>query len=110
MGFRTVCIDILNTTTVVVLFCIRYLDSVIRLGPINVWKKKIGKESQYIVSCLETGSDSPIGLDRESGCDIVHRKHRLNLLKGKMIRKFSKCMNCVWNDLLHMKLHIWNDQ
>ena len=40
----------------------------------------------------------------------VHRKHRLNLLKGKMIRKFWKCMNCVLNDLLHMKVHIWNDQ
>ena len=29
-----------------------------------------GKESQYIVSRLETGSDPPSGLDRESGCDI----------------------------------------
>ena len=40
----------------------------------------------------------------------VHRKHRLNSLKGKMIRKFWKCMNCVLNDLLHMKVHIGNDQ
>ena len=39
----------------------------------------------------------------------VHRKHRLNSLKGKMIRKFWKYMNCVLNDLLHMKVHIWND-
>ena len=31
--------------------------------------KKIGKESQYIVSRPETGSDRPIGSDRESGCD-----------------------------------------
>ena len=32
-------------------------------------KKKTGKESQYIVSRPETGSDPPFGLDRESGCD-----------------------------------------
>ena len=34
-------------------------------------KKKRGKESQYMVSHPETGSDSPIGSDRESGCDII---------------------------------------
>ena len=28
-----------------------------------------GKESHYMVSHHETGSDSPIGLDRESGRD-----------------------------------------
>ena len=33
-------------------------------------KKKTGKESQYIVSRPELGSDPPIGSDRESGCDI----------------------------------------
>ena len=43
-------------------------------------------------------------------CYPVHRKHRLNSLKGKMIRKYCKCMNCVLNDLLHMKVHILNDQ
>ena len=43
-------------------------------------------------------------------CYPMHQKHRLNLLKGKMIRNFLKCMNCVLNDLLHMKVHIWNDQ
>ena len=32
-------------------------------------KKKKGKESQYIVSRLEPGSDPPIGSNRESGCD-----------------------------------------
>ena len=32
-------------------------------------KKKTRKESQYIVSCPELGSDQPFGLDRESGCD-----------------------------------------
>ena len=32
-------------------------------------KKKAGKESQYIVSHPEPSSDSPFGLDRESGCD-----------------------------------------
>ena len=40
----------------------------------------------------------------------VHRKHKLNSLKGKMIRKFWICMNCVLTYLLHMKVHIWNDQ
>ena len=40
----------------------------------------------------------------------VHQKHRLNSLKGKMIRKFWKCMSCVLNDLLHMKMHILIDQ
>ena len=32
-------------------------------------KKKLGKESQYLVSHSELGSDPPIGSDRESGCD-----------------------------------------
>ena len=32
-------------------------------------KKKKGKESQYMVSHPETGSDPPIGSDRESGRD-----------------------------------------
>ena len=32
-------------------------------------KKKSGKESQYMVSHPELGSNPPIGLDRESGCD-----------------------------------------
>ena len=31
--------------------------------------KKKSKKSQYMVSHPETGSDSPIGSDRESGCD-----------------------------------------
>ena len=34
-------------------------------------KKKTGKESQYIVSRLELGSDPPFGSDRESGCDMM---------------------------------------
>ena len=34
-------------------------------------KKKTGKESQYIVSRLETGLDTPFGSDRESGRDTV---------------------------------------
>ena len=33
--------------------------------------KKTGKESQYIVSCPEPGSDPPFVLDRESGCDNI---------------------------------------
>ena len=34
-------------------------------------KKKQVKSPRYMVSHLETGSDSPIGLDRESGRDIL---------------------------------------
>ena len=34
-----------------------------------VLKKKSGKESQYLVSHLELGSDPPIGSDRDSGRD-----------------------------------------
>ena len=33
-------------------------------------KKNSGKESQYIVSRPELGSDPPFGSDRESGCDM----------------------------------------
>ena len=33
-------------------------------------KKKSGKESQYLFSHPELGSDPPIGSDRESGRDI----------------------------------------
>ena len=33
-------------------------------------KKKKGKESQYMVSCSDLGSDPPIGSDRESGRDM----------------------------------------
>ena len=33
------------------------------------WKKKKKKESQHMVLHPETGSDSPIGSDRDRGCD-----------------------------------------
>ena len=36
-------------------------------------KNKIGKESQHRVSHPETGSDSPIGSDRDRGLDIARR-------------------------------------
>ena len=32
-------------------------------------KKKSSKESQYMISHPELGSEPPIGSDRESGCD-----------------------------------------
>ena len=35
--------------------------------------KKKKKESRYKVLHPETGSDSPIGSDRESGCDTAYR-------------------------------------
>ena len=34
-------------------------------------KKNSGKESQHMISHPETGSDPPIGSDRESGCDTL---------------------------------------
>ena len=43
-------------------------------------KKKINKESQYMVSHPETGSDSPIGSDRDRGRD--NELHVICLWKG----------------------------
>ena len=54
-------------------------------------KKKSGKESQYMVSHPETGSDPPIGLDRESGCD--------KLVSEPRFRRFWKSLR------LRMYLH-----
>ena len=48
-------------------FC--YKMWVIPTGTSSSFKKKSSKESQYMVSHPELGSDSPIGLDWESGCD-----------------------------------------
>ena len=42
-------------------------------------KKKSGKESQYMVSHPELGSDPPIGSDRESGRDKLVSEHRYML-------------------------------
>ena len=39
-------------------------------GTSSALKRKTGKESQYMVSCPELGSDPPIGSGRESGRDI----------------------------------------
>ena len=54
----------------VVLFCIFVYDICIQLydlgQPMSTKKKKTGKESQYIVSRPEPGSDPPFGSDRES--------------------------------------------
>ena len=46
-------------------------------GASLAFKKKSGKESQYMVSHPELGSDLPIGLDRESGRDMK-AKRKLN--------------------------------
>ena len=42
---------------------------VIPTGTSSALKKKTGKESQYMVSHPELGSDPSIGSDRESRCD-----------------------------------------
>ena len=53
-------------------------------------KKKIGKESQYMVSHPELGSDPPIGSDRESGCDNICAS-RGNFLSNLLIN----CYDCI---------------
>ena len=45
-------------------------------------KKKKNKESQYMVSHPETGSDSPIGSDRDRGRDREHMGQRSDNLLG----------------------------
>ena len=61
--------------------CIDF-DSVIGCGaypqvPVRLYKKeKSGKESQYMVSHPELGSDPPIWSDRESGCDNSRQEVR----------------------------------
>ena len=66
-----------NTTTVVVLFSNFVYDILncykmwaIPTGTSLDFKKKSGKESQYMFSHPKLGSDLPTRSDRESGCDI----------------------------------------
>ena len=68
------CLDTVNTIMVVVLFCIWYFDSVIKKIKI-----KTGKESKYLLSHPELGSDPLIGSDRESGLDKLVSEHRYTL-------------------------------
>ena len=49
-------------------------------------KKNSGKESQYMVSHPELGSDPPIGSDRELGCDKCNYSEGI-LCPFKMIYK-----------------------
>ena len=55
MGLKTVCIDTVNTTMVVVLFCIFIYDILIQLS------KKAGQESQYSLGPLSSAK-AGIGL------------------------------------------------
>ena len=48
-------------------FC--YKMWAIPTGTSSAFKKKSGKESQFMFSHPELGLDPPIGSDRESGCD-----------------------------------------
>ena len=43
-------------------------------------KKKKGKESLYIVSRPEPGSDPPIRSNRESGCDTINHMEFLKMV------------------------------
>ena len=64
MGLRTVCIDTVNTTTVVVLYCILVYD-ILDLGP--PMSEKVNKESQY--------SSRPLHPPRRGlGCDSLPNK------------------------------------
>ena len=51
MGLRTVCIDIVNTTTVVVLFCIFIYDILIQLLDLGPPMSEKQVTSPSIVSC-----------------------------------------------------------
>ena len=61
--------DTVNTTTVEVLFWIFVYDVDILLDLDIPMSNKAGKESQYMVSRPELGSDPPFGSGRESGRD-----------------------------------------
>ena len=50
-------------------------------------KKKIGKESQYMVSHLELGSDPSIGSDRESGHENISHFFGFYVRECKRVRK-----------------------
>ena len=81
-------------------------------------KKKIkkinNKESHYMVSHPETGSDSPIGLDRESGCDNNSPENLpLKFISQpfSFLFSFMSCTHtyrsrvprCIWNALCHFQ-------
>ena len=64
-------------------------------------KKKKGKESQYMVSHPELGSNPPIGSDRESGCDrvghiLIHICRHLSMI--------MYLLECVCVEPLHVHL------
>ena len=56
---------------------------------------KAGKESQYMVSRPELGSDMPIGSDRESGCDTnTHYNPMFDLIFSNVFM-LNKCPNAL---------------
>ena len=58
---------------------------------VQLREKKIGKESQYMVSRPELGSDPPFGSDRESGCDILHVSSSHSSNTSDVDRDTSSC-------------------
>ena len=66
-------------------------------------KKKTGKESQYIVSRPELGSDPPFGSDRESGCDNDPSQHPK---LGAMFHQFRKATKVLHHRVFRDKGHI----
>ena len=48
-------------------------------GTSSALRKKTGKESQYMVSHPELGSDPPIGSDWDSGRDKLVLEHRYTI-------------------------------
>ena len=62
------------------------------------FEKKTGKESQYMVSHPELGSDPPIGSDRESGCDKMYQDLRRQYYWSGMKRHVGdfvrRCLTC----------------
>ena len=59
-------------------------------------EKKKGKGSQYMVSHPETGLDSPIGSDRESGRDsanLSHNGQKITRINGNSLHRYLAQLN-----------------
>ena len=68
-------------------------------GTSSALKKKTGKESQYIVSRPELGSDPPFESDLESGCDTygLEKTFHLNpFFKSKYVER-THLYSCVFH-------------
>ena len=73
------------------------------------FKKKSGKESQYMVSYPELGSDLPIGLELESGCDrgnLLSLQNPLNLSESMISYHWIPSPNECWRMMCYKPLEV----